>query len=47
VDRTEHFSKIGRLIEERRAVPIAMRVELVGGSRAGLVAAGEFDRKAE
>ena len=47
MDRPEYFSKIGRLIEERRAVPIAMRVEPLGVSRTGLVVASEFDREAE
>ena len=47
MNRTERFYKIDRLLEERRAEPIAMRVEPLGGSRTGLVLAGEFERKAE
>jgi len=51
MDRTERFYQVNqlseeRLSEERRAVRIAMRLGPLGGSRSGLVVAGEFDREA-
>jgi len=43
MNRIERFYKNDQSTEERRAEPIAMRVDPVGVSRAGLVVAGEFD----